>query len=58
VQCPIPERETAWRKLAALLPNGLPGEGLSVCGLDDLPKLAEAIVAGQVQGRVVVDVRR
>ena len=58
VLCPLPEREDAWRKLAALLPDGLPGEGLTVCGLEDLPKLAEAIVAGQIQGRVVVDVRR
>jgi NADPH:quinone reductase-like Zn-dependent oxidoreductase len=58
VQCPLPEREDAWRKLAALLPDGLPGEGIAVCGLEDLPKLADAIVAGQIQGRVVVDVRR
>jgi hypothetical protein len=36
----------------------LPGEGVRECGLEDLPALAEKIVAGQIQGRVVVDVRR
>jgi acrylyl-CoA reductase (NADPH) len=58
VYCPMPEREAAWRKLAALLPDGLPGDGVSVCGLADLPALADAIVAGKVQGRTVVDVRK
>ncbi|MBL8805686.1 MAG: oxidoreductase [Rhodospirillales bacterium] len=57
-QCPIPERDACWRKLAALLPDGLPGEAVEVCGLADLPKLAEAIVAGKVKGRTIVDVKR
>jgi acrylyl-CoA reductase (NADPH) len=57
-QCPMPEREAAWRKLAALLPDGLPGDAVSTCGLADLPRLAEAIVAGKVRGRTLVDVRR
>lgn len=57
-QCPMQEREAAWRKLAALLPDGLPGDAVSTCGLADLPRLAEAIVAGKVRGRTLVDVRR
>jgi acrylyl-CoA reductase (NADPH) len=57
-QCPMPEREAAWRKLAALLPDGLPGDAVATCGLADLPRLAEAIVAGKVRGRTLVDVRR
>ncbi|MBI1245308.1 MAG: acryloyl-CoA reductase [Alphaproteobacteria bacterium] len=57
-QCPLPERDERWRKLAALLPDGLPGEAVEMCGLGDLPKLAEAIVAGKVRGRTIVDVRK
>jgi acrylyl-CoA reductase (NADPH) len=57
-QCPMQEREAAWRKLAALLPDGLPGDALQVCGLADLPRLADAIVAGKVKGRVLVDVKK
>ncbi|MBI3507448.1 MAG: oxidoreductase [Proteobacteria bacterium] len=57
-QCPMPEREAAWRKLAALLPDGLPGNAVETCGLADLKHLADAIVAGKVKGRVLVDVRK
>lgn len=55
---PMAEREAAWRKLAALLPDGLPAGGTKIVGLDELPALAEAIVAGRVQGRIVVDVKK
>lgn len=58
VRSPMTEREAAWRKLAALLPDGLPAGGTRVVGLGELPVLAEAIVAGQVQGRIVVDVKK
>jgi NADPH:quinone reductase-like Zn-dependent oxidoreductase len=58
VRSPMAERDAAWRKLAALLPDGLPAGGMRVVGLGDLPALAEAIVAGQVQGRIVVDVKK
>jgi acrylyl-CoA reductase (NADPH) len=57
-QCPMPEREIAWRKLAALLPDGLPGEALAVCGLGDLRARAEDIVAGRIKGRTIVDVKK
>ena len=55
---PMAERDTAWRRLASLLPDGLPAGGTKMVGLAELPALAEAIVAGQVQGRVVVDVKK
>ena len=45
VRCPIPERDAAWRKLAALLPDGLPVGGTKIVGLSDVPALAEQIVA-------------
>ncbi len=57
-QCPMAEREAAWRKLAALLPDGLPGDAVNTCGLGDLAKLADAIVDGKVKGRTIVDVKK
>jgi acrylyl-CoA reductase (NADPH) len=58
VRSPLAEREAAWRKLASLLPDGLPAGGTREVGLAELPALADAIVAGQVQGRIVVDVKK
>jgi acrylyl-CoA reductase (NADPH) len=58
VRSPLAERDAAWRKLASLLPDGLPAGGTREVGLAELPALADAIVAGQVQGRIVVDVRK
>lgn len=58
VRSPLAEREAAWRKLASLLPDGLPAGGTREVGLAELPALALAIVAGQVQGRIVVDVKK
>jgi acrylyl-CoA reductase (NADPH) len=55
---PLAERDAAWRKLAALLPDGLPAGGTKIVGLAEIPALAEAIVAGHVQGRTVVDVKK
>lgn len=57
-QCPMAEREDAWRKLAALLPDGLPGEAVAVCGLGDLRHRADDIVAGRIKGRTIVDVKK
>ncbi len=52
--CPMSQRRDAWRRLAELLPNGLPDEAVEEVGLDELPAKAEAILAGQVRGRVIV----
>ncbi|MGH9009396.1 MAG: acryloyl-CoA reductase, partial [Acidimicrobiia bacterium] len=56
VQCPMPRRLEAWRRLAQDLPAEALGPMTSVEPLDNLIKLAEAIVAGQVRGRIVIDV--
>ncbi len=57
VQCPLALREEAWRRLA----RGLTAADLAAVteeiGLGDLPARAEAILAGQVRGRTVVNVR-
>lgn len=58
VQCPLALREEAWRRLA----RGLTAADLAAVteeiGLGDLPARAEAILAGQVRGRTVVNVRQ
>jgi acrylyl-CoA reductase (NADPH) len=51
-------RLRAWARLRDLLPPALL-DGLSAeVGLSGLPAAAERILAGQVRGRVVVDVAR
>ena len=56
VQCPMDRRLEAWRRLA----RDLPAEALAPIGsvepLGNVVKLAESIVAGQVRGRVAIDV--
>lgn len=55
VMCPIPRRKKAWERLV----NDLPANALQsiahVASLEDVPRLAEEITTGQVQGRVIVD---
>jgi acrylyl-CoA reductase (NADPH) len=53
-RCPMSRRLAAWRRLAELLPDGLPDEAVEEIGLAELPEKAEAILAGQVRGRVIV----
>ncbi len=58
VMCPTPRRLAAWARLRSDLPADKL-ESMSVdARLDEVPRLAQAIVAGQVRGRVVVDVNR
>ncbi len=56
VQCPSEIRSEAWRRLA----TGLPVEQLdamtTVEPFENLPQLAEDILAGRTRGRVVVDI--
>lgn len=54
VNCPTARRTSAWARIATLLdPADIEAVTREV-GLDDLPKLADAILAGQVRGRTVV----
>ena len=57
VQCPAPRREEAWRRLAVELQPADFAAITQTVTLDALPALADAILAGQVRGRTVVDVR-
>ncbi len=54
--CPIPVRRKAWKRLADELPREALDRMTRVVSLAEVPAVAEEIVAGRVQGRVVVDV--
>lgn len=54
VQCPASVREVAWTRLHELLTEEDFALVTSEVGLNDLPALADAIIAGKVRGRTVV----
>jgi acrylyl-CoA reductase (NADPH) len=58
VNAPIPKREKAWQRLARDLPAKKLADITRVEPMSKLPELAGAILAGQVRGRVVIDVTR
>ncbi|RMG36790.1 MAG: oxidoreductase [Gammaproteobacteria bacterium] len=55
VMCPRERRIEAWHRLARELPHERLSEIEQVARLEDLPRLAEEILAGRIRGRVVVD---
>jgi acrylyl-CoA reductase (NADPH) len=57
VMRPYEDRVRAWDAIAAHLPMEKLEAMIRPAGLVDLPELGAAILKGQVQGRVVVDVR-
>lgn len=58
VMAPLAKREVAWARLARDLDKALLAEMTTVEPMSNLPKLADAILAGEVRGRVVIDVTR
>jgi acrylyl-CoA reductase (NADPH) len=58
VMAPLAKRERAWQRLARDLPAKKLGEMTRVEPMSKLVELAGAILAGQVRGRVVIDVKR
>jgi acrylyl-CoA reductase (NADPH) len=56
VMCPFEKRKRAWARIAAELPLAKLEAMVQEVGLEDLPRLGADILAGAVQGRVVVDV--
>jgi len=58
VMTPMARRERAWQRLARDLDPATLGRMTRVEPMSNLPQLAEAILAGQTQGRVVIDVTR
>jgi acrylyl-CoA reductase (NADPH) len=57
VMQPFENRLKAWARIAKDLPMDKLETMIMPAGLSDLPELGAAILKGQVQGRVVVDVR-
>ena len=51
-------RQRAWERLAKTLAPDALERTITTIGLAELPAWADKILAGQVQGRVVVDVNR
>ena len=58
VMAPAAKRERAWARLARDLDPGKLAAMTSVEPMSKLPELADAILAGQTRGRVVIDVTR
>ena len=58
VMCPKPLREEAWARLATDLDRSKLAALTATAGLEDAPSIGEAILAGEVRGRVVIDVDR
>lgn len=56
VHCPNPQRAAAWQRLSTDLPLDKLDAATSVRPLDEVPQLAEEILAGRTRGRVVIDV--
>lgn len=57
VMRPYNERVDAWNRIAADLPMDRLEAMVTQHGLSDLPELGRRILAGQVKGRAVIDVR-
>ena len=58
VMAPISKRLPAWERLARDLDQAKLAEVTSVHGMSELFELADQILAGQVRGRVVIDVNK
>jgi acrylyl-CoA reductase (NADPH) len=54
VMCPTDRRTSTWQRLGDVLDTDALETMTSEATLDDLPRLADQILAGQVRGRVVV----
>jgi acrylyl-CoA reductase (NADPH) len=56
--CPLSLRRPAWARLVRDLPSATLERLAQTISLTEVPPLAEAILAGQVRGRIVVDPNR
>ena len=57
VMCPMPRRAEAWRRLARDLDIARLDALTSHVKLEDVPQVAEDLLAGKIRGRTVVDIR-
>jgi acrylyl-CoA reductase (NADPH) len=54
----VQRRKAAWSRLVQDLPADALGEIGQTVSLEELPEMAERIIAGKVRGRVIVDLNR
>lgn len=57
-QAPHERRQAAWARLVRDLPLESLDRMIQVVPLEDVPRLSQAILRGQVRGRIVVDLQR
>lgn len=55
VSCPLERRTMAWERLASDLPESAYNAISRTLGLDEVEAISKEIMAGQVQGRVLID---
>ena len=55
--CPIPLRKTAWMRLSRELSDNHLEQIYKIISLEEFPQFAENLLAGQIHGRVVVDLK-
>ena len=55
--CSVPLRKTAWARLTKELSVDLVEQIYKLISLEEIPQFAEKLLAGQINGRVVVDLR-
>lgn len=55
VMCPFARRQQAWARLVQDLPGNALQSISHVASLEEVPQLADDIIAGRVRGRIVVD---
>lgn len=56
--CPLPQRKKAWARLAKELPVDLLDQIYKVISLEEVLLYADKLLAGEINGRVVVDLTR
>lgn len=58
VNCPLARRLQAWERLATELPDTAYADVAQTIALEEIPQAAQAIIQGQIRGRVLIDVNR
>ncbi|HEY4400140.1 MAG TPA: MDR family oxidoreductase [Lactobacillaceae bacterium] len=58
VMAPFEKRQAAWQRLANLIDDDLLAQTTAEIGLSDVIEMAPRLLAGEIRGRLVVDVNR
>ena len=58
VFCPVPKRQEAWRRLAEAVPEAALADSITEIGLDGVEAACNDLIAGQVAGRVLVNLSK